>query len=103
MNDAHRALMNLVLLAHAEIRALRDVIALMLPADDPAAPVNASNWLVLEAECRRKHLEALNLPLDRFEGLVSEAMIAQASGALPEVANVEAAALPSDAREPETL
>jgi hypothetical protein len=77
-SGAQHALMNLVLLAHAEIRALRDLIALMIHAQDPDAPVNASNWAAIEAECRRKHLEALNLPLDRFDSLVSDAMLAQA-------------------------
>jgi hypothetical protein len=80
MSDAEKALMNLVLLAHAEIRALRDVIGLMLPPDD-AAPVNAGNWVALEAECRRKHLEALHLPLDRFDALVAEAIVAQLAAA----------------------
>jgi hypothetical protein len=77
--------MNLVLLAHAEIRALRDLIGLMIHAQDAGAPVNSSNWSAIEAECRRKHLEALNLPLDRFDRLVSDAMIAQALAKHPSI------------------
>ena len=77
LTPAQRALLNLVLLAHAEIRALREVIQLMLPAE-PESPVNAGNWGAIEAEFRRKHLEALNLPLDQFDGLLSEAIVAQA-------------------------
>ena len=75
MHDSQQALKNLILLAHAEIRALRDVVGLLAAAADPAAPVNGSNWEALEADYRRRHLEALKLPLDRFDALLSEAMI----------------------------
>ena len=75
MSDPQQALMNLVLLAHAEIRALREIVGLFAASADPGALVNATNWVGLEAECRRRHLEALKLPLDRFDALLSDAVV----------------------------
>ena len=75
MSDPQQALMNLVLLAHAEIRALRDVVELLVAAGNPADGVNPTTWLLLEADFRRKHLEAMGLPLDRFDELLSQAII----------------------------
>ena len=81
MSDPQQqALLNLVLIAHAEIRALRDVMALLVPAGNSDAPVNAANWTAVEAECRRKHLEALNLPVHQFDGLLSQAVVAETFG-----------------------
>lgn len=74
MSERNEALMNLVLLAHAEIRALRDVIGLMIPALGAAAPVNLGNWAEVEAQCRRNHLEALGLSMEQFDLLVGTAM-----------------------------
>jgi hypothetical protein len=75
MTDPQRAMMNLVLLAHAEIRALREVVALLVESGDSQGPLNAANWAAVEADCRRKHLEALKLPVEQFDALLSNAVM----------------------------
>jgi len=77
MSESHQALINLILLAHAEIRALRELVTLMAPNAAPGAPVNAENLAEVEAEIRRKHLESLHLPIDRFDALLADAAVAR--------------------------
>jgi hypothetical protein len=81
MSDPQQqGLFNLVLIAHAEIRALREVMALLVSGRTSDTPVNAANWAAVEAECRRKHFEALNLPVEQFDGLLSQAVVAETFG-----------------------
>jgi len=83
MSESHQALINLILLAHAEIRALRELISLMAPNAAPGAPVNSDNLAEVEAEIRRKHLESLQLPIDRFDALLAEAAVERQEATSP--------------------
>jgi hypothetical protein len=75
MDPAQNALLNLVKMAHAEIRALREMVSSLAGCLDPRAPINAQNFAEVEAECRRRQMEWLGLPVHEMDALLSEALI----------------------------
>lgn len=99
--EAQRAERHLILLAHAELRALREVVAMLMPPSASGFPVHAGNWEEVEAECRRKHFEALGLSLDRFEALLGDAELQRCDSAPPpEEGKIVGFPVPADERSP---
>ena len=71
--------MNLLLMAHSEIRGLREAVETIVV---PRTGMTIEEFQVFEADCRRRHLEALHLNMADIEPLLSEAQIAEATSAM---------------------